>query len=70
MGSIVRFSRYPYKYASGREGDAPAAGFSTGKAATAIYVLEGGGARRAAHTAQADGCRMPLPEVAALQATG
>ena len=37
-GSIVGFGRYHYKYQSGREGDAPAAGFAPRKAATTIYV--------------------------------
>lgn len=42
--SIVGFGRYHYKYASGREGDSPAAGFSPRKAATTIYLPDGIGA--------------------------
>ena len=42
-GSIVGFGQYHYKYQSGREGDAPAAGFAPRKAATTIYVLDGVG---------------------------
>jgi hypothetical protein len=42
--SIVGFGTYHYKYASGREGDAPAAGFSPRKAATTIYLADGIGA--------------------------
>jgi hypothetical protein len=41
---IVGFGSYHYKYASGREGDAPAAGFAARKAATTVYVLDGVGA--------------------------
>lgn len=37
--SIIGFGRYHYKYASGREGDAPAAGFSPRKAQLVIYGL-------------------------------
>jgi hypothetical protein len=43
-GSIVGFGQYHYRYASGREGDAPAAGFAARKAASTIYVLDGVGA--------------------------
>jgi Domain of unknown function (DU1801) len=43
-GSIVGFGTYHYKYASGREGDAPAAGFAARKAATTVYVSDGVGA--------------------------
>ncbi|MGH9211720.1 MAG: DUF1801 domain-containing protein [Acidimicrobiales bacterium] len=43
-GSIVGFGEYHYKYDSGREGDAPAAGFSARKAATVVYVADGVGA--------------------------
>lgn len=43
-GSIVGFGEYHYKYESGREGDAPAAGFAPRKAATTIYVNDGVGA--------------------------
>ena len=33
-GTIVGFGQYHYRYASGHEGDAPAAGFAARKAAT------------------------------------
>ena len=39
--SIVGFGRYHYRYATGREGDAAAAGFSPRKAATTVYVPDG-----------------------------
>ena len=39
--SIIGFGSYHYKYASGREGDAPAAGFSPRKAATSVYLPDG-----------------------------
>lgn len=39
--TIVGFGRYHYRYASGREGDAPAAGFAPRKAATTVYVMDG-----------------------------
>jgi hypothetical protein len=42
--SIVAFGTYHYRYESGREGDAPAAGFAPRKAATTIYLPEGVGA--------------------------
>lgn len=42
-GSIVGFGSYHYRYASGREGDAPAAGFAARKAASTVYVLDGVG---------------------------
>ena len=42
--SIIGFGQYHYKYASGREGDAAAAGFAPRKAATTIYLLDGVGA--------------------------
>jgi len=42
--SIIGFGMYHYKYASGREGDAPAAGFSPRKAATTLYLADGIGA--------------------------
>lgn len=45
--SIIGFGRYHYKYASGREGDAGAAGFSPRKAATTIYLPDGVGAYEA-----------------------
>jgi hypothetical protein len=43
-GSIVGFGQYHYKYASGREGDASAAGFAARKTATTVYVADGVGA--------------------------
>lgn len=39
--SIVGFGRYHYVYASGREGDAAAVGFSPRKAATTLYFQDG-----------------------------
>jgi hypothetical protein len=42
--SIIGFGTYHYKYASGREGDAPAAGFSPRTAATTVYLADGVGA--------------------------
>ena len=39
--SIVGFGSYHYRYESGREGDAPAAGFSPRKAATTVYLADG-----------------------------
>jgi hypothetical protein len=36
--SIIGFGSYHYKYASGREGDAPLVGFSPRKAAFSLYV--------------------------------
>jgi hypothetical protein len=42
-GSILGFGQYDYRYQSGREGTAPAAGFSPRKAATTIYVGDGVG---------------------------
>jgi hypothetical protein len=42
--SIIGSGSYHYKYASGREGDAPAAGFSPRKAATSVYLPDGFGA--------------------------
>jgi hypothetical protein len=44
--SIVGFGRYHYKYASGREGDAPRAGFSPRKAALTVYCVPGFAAQR------------------------
>lgn len=35
--SIVGFGRYHYRYATGREGDAAAAGFSPRRAASTVY---------------------------------
>jgi hypothetical protein len=40
-GSVIGFGQYHYRYASGREGDAPAAGFAVRKAALTIYLLDG-----------------------------
>jgi hypothetical protein len=37
--SIVGFGSYHYKYASGREGDIPMAGFSPRSGATTVYVM-------------------------------
>jgi hypothetical protein len=42
-GSIVGYGRYHYRYASGREGDAPAAGFAARKTAIVVYVSDGVG---------------------------
>ena len=39
--AIVGFGTYHYRYASGREGDASAAGFSPRKAATTVYLPDG-----------------------------
>jgi hypothetical protein len=39
--SIIGFGRYHYRYASGREGDAPRLGFSPRKAQTVLYVMSG-----------------------------
>jgi hypothetical protein len=38
---IVGFGTYHYRYASGREGDAPGAAFSPRKPATTIYLNDG-----------------------------
>lgn len=43
-GTIVGFGEYHYRYESGREGDAPAAGFAARKAASSIYLPDGVGA--------------------------
>src|SRR3712207_1478244 len=40
-GSIVAFGEYHYKYASGREGDAPAAAFAPRKTSTTVYLMDG-----------------------------
>ena len=40
-GSIVGFGTYHYEYESGREGDAPAAGFAARRSATTVYVADG-----------------------------
>ena len=42
-GTIVGFGHHHYRYASGREGDTAAVGFSPRKAATTIYLLDGTG---------------------------
>lgn len=42
--SIIGFGSYHYRYDSGREGDAPAAGFSPRKPASTIYLADGVGA--------------------------
>ncbi|MDH5451986.1 MAG: DUF1801 domain-containing protein [Paracoccaceae bacterium] len=39
--SIIGYGRYHYRYASGREGDFLATGFSPRKAAISIYILPG-----------------------------
>lgn len=39
--SIIGFGRYHYRYASGRGGDAAAAGFSPRKAAITVYFADG-----------------------------
>jgi hypothetical protein len=38
---VIGFGQYHYKYASGRQGDAVAAGFAPRKAATTIYLMDG-----------------------------
>jgi hypothetical protein len=42
--NVVGHGSYHYRYASGREGDAPAAGFAPRKPALVVYVLDGVGA--------------------------
>lgn len=39
--SIIGFGTYHYRHASGREGDAAAAGFSPRRAATVLYLADG-----------------------------
>ena len=39
--SIIGYGRYHYRYASGREGDFLATGFSPRKAAHSIYIMPG-----------------------------
>jgi len=39
--SIVGFGSYHYKYASGREGDAPLVGFSPRKQSMSLYIMSG-----------------------------
>ena len=41
QGSIIGFGSYHYHYASGRQGDAPAAGFAPRKPATVVYLNDG-----------------------------
>jgi hypothetical protein len=43
-GTIIGFGQYHYRYESGREGDAGAAGFAPRKAATVLYFPDGVGA--------------------------
>ncbi len=43
-GTIIGFGQYHYRYASGRDGDGPAASFAPRKTATAIYLADGIGA--------------------------
>lgn len=40
-GTIVGFGWYHYRYASGREGDGPAASFAPRRAATTVYLMDG-----------------------------
>ena len=44
--TIIGFGSYHYKYASGREGDAPRAGFSPRSAALTVYCMPGFAAHR------------------------
>lgn len=39
--SIIGYGSYHYRYASGREGDAPATGFSPRKADLSLYIMPG-----------------------------
>jgi hypothetical protein len=43
-GTMIGFGSYHYRYDSGREGDAAAAGFAPRKAATVVYLMDGVGA--------------------------
>lgn len=43
-GTIVGFGEYHYKYATGREGDGPAASFAARKGASTVYLPDGVGA--------------------------
>ncbi|GIG41026.1 DUF1801 domain-containing protein [Cellulomonas phragmiteti] len=58
-GGVVGFGRYHYRYATGRQGDAAAAGFSPRKAALTLYFplgfegLEAPRARLGPHTTSA-----------------
>jgi hypothetical protein len=47
-GSIVGFGTYHYRYASGREGDAPAAAFASRRQASVVYLGDGVGDHAAA----------------------
>jgi hypothetical protein len=47
-GNAIVFGHYRYRYASDREGTAPAAGFAPAKAGITIYLLDGVGAHRSA----------------------
>jgi hypothetical protein len=40
-GTMIGFGSYHYRYASGREGDAAAAGFAPRKAALSVYLMDG-----------------------------
>ena len=42
--NAVGYGTYHYRYASGREGDAAAAGFAPRKSALVVYVMDGVGA--------------------------
>jgi hypothetical protein len=42
-GSGIGFGSYHYRYASGREGDAAAAGFAPRRAAMIVYLVDGVG---------------------------
>lgn len=44
--TVVGFGSYHYRYASGREGDAPAAGFAPRAGASTIYLPDGVGAHQ------------------------
>jgi hypothetical protein len=39
--SIIGYGQYHYTYASGREGDGPATGFSAQKARLSLYIMPG-----------------------------
>ncbi|WP_402464971.1 DUF1801 domain-containing protein [Isoptericola aurantiacus] len=40
-GTIVGFGQYHDEYASGRSGDAPAAGFAPRRASSVVYLMDG-----------------------------
>jgi len=46
-GGIIGFGNYHYRYETGREGDAGAAGFAPRKAASTVYLPDGVGAHAA-----------------------